>query len=165
MVEKFVDACFGHRSHVREQPNRDEGGILLTEPPAPSHWRHGKKQSRSSFTSRLWAGTLKATTAVCFNCPSASPSLTCRVGEEYRRIKTLLDAPDPSSNYLAAKSQRDPGSGHWLMEDKRYDAWKNASPSLLWLHGIRKISTRSLNLCKADSYRSRLWKNSSLVSR
>ncbi|KAK5705823.1 hypothetical protein LTR17_021334 [Elasticomyces elasticus] len=67
--------------------------------------------------------------------------------EEYRTIKTLLDAPDPSSDYLAAKLQRDPGSGNWLIEDKRYGSWRNASPSLLWLMAFVR-SSHVLNLCE-----------------
>jgi hypothetical protein len=58
-------------------------------------------------------------------------------------MKTLIDAPDPSSNYLAARGRRDPDSGEWLMKDDRYDAWKHASQSLLWLHGIRAFSLES----------------------
>ena len=55
-------------------------------------------------------------------------------------MKTLIAAPDPSSNYIAARNRRDPGSGEWLMKDDRYKAWKQASQSLLWLHGIRALS-------------------------
>jgi hypothetical protein len=53
-------------------------------------------------------------------------------------MKTLIDAPDPSINYLAAKVRRDPNSGEWLMNDVRYKTWKDAPQYLLWLHGIRK---------------------------
>jgi len=59
-------------------------------------------------------------------------------GDEYRRIKALLDPPDPSEYYLAAKDRRDPDSGVWLMKDTRYDLWRQSPSSLLWIHGIRK---------------------------
>lgn len=56
----------------------------------------------------------------------------------------MLAAPDPSTNYLAARDRRDPASGMWWMTDKRYHAWKDASQSLIWLHGIRAFGPSHL---------------------
>jgi hypothetical protein len=89
---------------------------------------------------RVWLGILKVTMLVhspVFHDFTGTHGLA---GDEYQRMKILIDAPDPSTNYLAAKSRRDTGSGEWLLNGDLYKRWQNAPQSLLWLHGIRMLA-------------------------
>jgi hypothetical protein len=56
--------------------------------------------------------------------------------EFHHRIMRWLSAPDPSTNFNKALSQRHPGTGEWLLEDPRYSRWIEDSASFLWLYGI-----------------------------
>lgn len=48
----------------------------------------------------------------------------------------MLSAPDPSTNYLKALKQRQPGTGIWFLESEQYAKWKTGLISSIWLHGI-----------------------------
>jgi hypothetical protein len=57
---------------------------------------------------------------------------------ETKRIKLLdwLCEIDPSTIYNSASDKRESGTGDWLVEESNeFETWKNASASLLWLHG------------------------------
>ena len=47
-----------------------------------------------------------------------------------------LAPPDPSSNHHAACKKKQPATGSWLLDDKRFSSWKAEPSSLLWLNGI-----------------------------
>ncbi|KAL9003733.1 MAG: hypothetical protein Q9188_003420 [Gyalolechia gomerana] len=56
--------------------------------------------------------------------------------EKYKKILKWLFAPDPSSNFNAALKRRHSGTGKWLLESQKYQDWKTARGSFLWLHGM-----------------------------
>lgn len=47
-----------------------------------------------------------------------------------------MSPPDTSSNYRKALEQRQPGTGAWFLEHKRYLNWTAGPTRFLWLHGI-----------------------------
>ena len=47
-----------------------------------------------------------------------------------------LSAPDPSTNFNKALSQRHRGTGEWLLGDPRYSRWIENSASFPWLYEI-----------------------------
>ncbi|KAL8935840.1 MAG: hypothetical protein Q9216_005232 [Gyalolechia sp. 2 TL-2023] len=56
--------------------------------------------------------------------------------DQYQNILKWLSAPDPSTNFNAALKRRHIGTGKWLLENHKYQDWKAARGSFLWLHGI-----------------------------
>lgn len=56
--------------------------------------------------------------------------------DKMEKVLGQLSAPDTSSNYRKALDQRQPGTGLWFLENKRYLSWKNGSSNFIWLHGI-----------------------------
>jgi hypothetical protein len=56
---------------------------------------------------------------------------------EQRRkmILNWLSVVDPSANYNAARSKHEEGTGDWFLNGKRFEDWKTAPNSVLWLHG------------------------------
>jgi hypothetical protein len=53
-----------------------------------------------------------------------------------RNICRWLSAPDPSINYYKAHKQRQAGTGLWMLESGKFETWKEATGSRLWLYGI-----------------------------
>ncbi|KAF5342987.1 hypothetical protein D9758_013664 [Tetrapyrgos nigripes] len=53
---------------------------------------------------------------------------------ESSKIQEWIDAPNPSVNFNAAYNKITEGTGVWLLEDSRFNEWKN-NGSLLWLQG------------------------------
>lgn len=53
-----------------------------------------------------------------------------------KRVNNWLAAPDPWAKYKETLKRRHPGTGAWLVKDKRVFDWRSQVGSLLWLHGI-----------------------------
>jgi hypothetical protein len=53
-------------------------------------------------------------------------------------ILNWLSVVDSSTNYNAARSKHEEGTGDWFLNGKRFEDWKTASNSVLWLHGKGK---------------------------
>ncbi len=51
-------------------------------------------------------------------------------------IRKWLGAPDSSTNFNKAISDRHPNSGQWLLKSEAYSTWKMQQNSFLWLYGI-----------------------------
>jgi hypothetical protein len=61
-----------------------------------------------------------------------------------QKIHLWLSAPDPSSNQNDARKKRQPTTGAWFIDGKKFKQWKHNVNSFIWLHGIRKFTmTRS----------------------
>jgi hypothetical protein len=56
--------------------------------------------------------------------------------ERLGKIRSLLSAPDPSTNYHKAHKQRQAETGVWLLEGEQFTRWKKSAASRLWLYGI-----------------------------
>lgn len=56
----------------------------------------------------------------------------------HQNIYTLLASPDPYTNHFRNRKKSQSGTGTWLLNSKRYEAWVFKSGSFLWLYGIRK---------------------------
>ncbi|KAF5333923.1 hypothetical protein D9758_017476 [Tetrapyrgos nigripes] len=53
---------------------------------------------------------------------------------ESSKIQEWIDAPNPSINFNAAYNKMTKGTGVWLLEDSRFNEWKDEG-GLLWLQG------------------------------
>jgi ankyrin repeat domain-containing protein 50 len=69
------------------------------------------------------------------------------------KLAKWLDVPDPSSNYAAACKRRQPGTGTWLLQDRRFLDWKSSTASCLWLHGIPGCGKTVLSATVIDHIR------------
>ena len=58
------------------------------------------------------------------------------IASEHLRIIDWLAAPDPSTNYNRALTDRNPKTGLWFIEGSAYIDWKTTPRSFLWLYGI-----------------------------
>ncbi|KAJ4295113.1 hypothetical protein N0V90_007122 [Kalmusia sp. IMI 367209] len=56
--------------------------------------------------------------------------------EKLIKIRQLLSAPDPFTNYQKALKQRQAGTGIWFLESYQFAKWKTEAASMLWLYGI-----------------------------
>ncbi|KAL9607602.1 MAG: hypothetical protein Q9167_007497 [Letrouitia subvulpina] len=56
--------------------------------------------------------------------------------ERNRKIRDWLSAPDPSSNYNAAREKQQPTTGDWFINGSQFAQWKIDDCSFLWLYGI-----------------------------
>lgn len=65
-----------------------------------------------------------------------------RLNENQTKIRSWLEAPDPSSNHIAACKKRQPTTGSWFIQGTEFARWKSDSASFLWLHGIRMLPKR-----------------------
>lgn len=54
--------------------------------------------------------------------------------ENFRR---WLSPPDPSKNYNIARKAHHEGSAEWFVRGNMFCEWKQATSSLLWIHGKR----------------------------
>lgn len=55
--------------------------------------------------------------------------------EQRRNITAWLSPPDPWTNHEAARQLREPGTGEWLIQSKKYRLWKDGSVRHLWMYG------------------------------
>ncbi|THU81756.1 hypothetical protein K435DRAFT_844622 [Dendrothele bispora CBS 962.96] len=49
-------------------------------------------------------------------------------------IRKWIGAPDPSTNFVAACNKMTEGTGLWLVNDGKFEEWKNQG-GLFWLQG------------------------------
>ena len=59
-----------------------------------------------------------------------------KVNEDRERLRRWLSAPDPSTNYNKALSERHKCTGKWFLESGAFIEWKREKKSFLWLYGI-----------------------------
>ena len=53
-----------------------------------------------------------------------------------RNVRNWLHAIDPHPRYAKIIDDRLSGTGAWLIDDRRFDGWKEGRDSRLWLYGI-----------------------------
>ncbi|KAI9783618.1 MAG: hypothetical protein M1816_001209 [Peltula sp. TS41687] len=56
-----------------------------------------------------------------------------------------LETVTPSSNHNAACKKHEPGTGEWFLRSPKFDNWKDAHNSILWLYGIPGCGKTVLN--------------------
>ncbi|KAI1414763.1 hypothetical protein F5Y13DRAFT_197313 [Hypoxylon sp. FL1857] len=57
-------------------------------------------------------------------------------GEKYvEKLTSWLSPTDPIPKFNSALRVRQPGTGSWFLQDKRYEEWKTKKNSFLWLNG------------------------------
>ena len=57
-----------------------------------------------------------------------------------QRIAAWLAASDPFSIHDVAIKKRHKNTGQWFINTNEFQSWKDTPESLLWVHGIRKLS-------------------------
>ncbi|KAF9066369.1 hypothetical protein BDP27DRAFT_1018816 [Rhodocollybia butyracea] len=50
-------------------------------------------------------------------------------------IRKWFNAPNPSTNFVAASKLRTPGTGEWIFSDFQFVKWKQATSGVLWIQG------------------------------
>ncbi|GIZ38637.1 hypothetical protein CKM354_000204900 [Cercospora kikuchii] len=55
--------------------------------------------------------------------------------DEFRKITTWLDPPDPWTNHENARMGRADQTGNWLLQSSMYQDWKGTTTRLLWVYG------------------------------
>ncbi|PGH16886.1 hypothetical protein AJ80_05030 [Polytolypa hystricis UAMH7299] len=82
--------------------------------------------------------------------------------ERRKKILNWLSVTDPSTNYIAARSKHEVGTGDWFLNGSRFEKWKAAPNSVLWLHGkagcgksilCSSIIDRIESMCRSDPIR------------
>ncbi|KAF5335644.1 hypothetical protein D9758_017769 [Tetrapyrgos nigripes] len=70
-----------------------------------------------------------------YNWNNVQGNQTQNINNDNRsKIQEWIDAPNPSINFNAAYNKMTKGTGVWLLEDSRFNEWKDEG-GLLWLQG------------------------------
>ncbi|KAF3799694.1 hypothetical protein GCG54_00000939 [Colletotrichum gloeosporioides] len=59
-----------------------------------------------------------------------------RAKDVAQNIINWLNAPDATTNFIIAREKSQPGTGSWLIDDWRFNAWFEQEKSFLWLYGF-----------------------------
>jgi predicted ATPase len=59
-----------------------------------------------------------------------------KLTQKQEKMYDWLAAPDPSTNYHKASSQRQEGTGLWFLQRDVFQKWQTEQHSFVWLHGI-----------------------------
>ncbi|KAF8478788.1 hypothetical protein JB92DRAFT_2800863, partial [Gautieria morchelliformis] len=69
--------------------------------------------------------------------PATLKRLTLKIDKEHRqKIYDWLAAPDHQIKHRNARSVHQEATGSWFVEEERFQEWREAPHSFLWLHGI-----------------------------
>ncbi|KAF9063553.1 hypothetical protein BDP27DRAFT_1367948 [Rhodocollybia butyracea] len=50
-------------------------------------------------------------------------------------VRTWLEAPDPSTNFVAACDKKTAGTGDWILSHSEYVQWRQSRAGILWIQG------------------------------
>lgn len=70
----------------------------------------------------------------------AKEAKSARVAEEREKILHWVSAAEPEQKHHDVRIQRMDGTGEWLLQDKKFQRWRDepgSSNNVLWCHGIQ----------------------------
>ena len=73
--------------------------------------------------------------------------LDCVAGDKVQQdFFRWLSPPDPRKNHNVARGSRYSETGAWFINGSTLSEWKASGPTLLWIHGKRKVSLSACSL-------------------
>jgi hypothetical protein len=120
----------------RRQTTREEDGAYcllgIFDCHLPLIYGEGREKALKRLKKEIEETSEETAGASANNTTSRSRGQEERLG----KIRGWLSAPDPSTNYHKAHSQRQAETGLWLVEGEPFARWKASAASSLWLYGI-----------------------------
>ncbi len=59
-----------------------------------------------------------------------------KIVEQRNQISRWLKGADSTTNHNAARKKHEPGTGDWLFNSDKFQAWTDGDGNFMWLHGI-----------------------------